>query len=114
MTGDPTSPSAGRYRVKRTEIRAETADMRVVEITLAPGEEVPWHHHSRVDDLFYGLAGTVAVITRAPAAETRLAPGDTTRVPAMRAHRVANAGAGDARFLLVQGPGGYDFVRDPP
>jgi len=40
-----------------------------------------------------------------------LAMGGTYRIPPKTAHLVANRSDSDARFLLVQGVGTYDFLR---
>ena len=107
-------PWETEYTITDTSIVAETADLRVLEITLGPGEEVPWHVHSQVDDIFYCLAGALEIYTRKPEATHALAPGETCRIPHGRGHRVVNAAPeGNTRFLLVQGPGTYDYVLLP-
>ncbi|MFP6758464.1 MAG: cupin domain-containing protein [Alphaproteobacteria bacterium] len=105
-----TRPWTSHYTVKATVIVAETADLRTLEITLGPGEAVPWHFHRQVEDIFYCLAGGIAVLTRGPEEDTRLRPGETCRVAARRPHRVNNTADTDSRFLIIQGPGKYDFV----
>ena len=105
-----TRPWTSHYTVKATVIVAETADLRTLEITLGPGEEVPWHFHHQVEGIFYCLAGGIAVLTRGPDADAQLQPGETCRVAARRPHRVINTADADSRFILVQGPGLYDFV----
>ncbi|MGI9491214.1 MAG: hypothetical protein ACR2QF_02185, partial [Geminicoccaceae bacterium] len=47
--------SHGRYETQDREIVAEGADLRVQVITLAPGQNVPWHYHSEITDSFVGL-----------------------------------------------------------
>ena len=113
MTDSDKRPWETQYRVAETKIVAESTDLRVLEITLDAGEAVPWHLHRHVDDHFYCLAGSIAVVTRKPDAETRLVPGESCLVPIGRAHRAANAADGPSRFVLVQGPGEYDFVPLP-
>ncbi len=43
----------------------------------------------------------------------RLAPGESCLVPKGRVHRALNPAPGTSRFVLVQGPGEYDFVPVP-
>ena len=75
--------------------------------TLAAGQAVPWHDHSRVTD-------TLLLPARADAGEDprpgRLPPGDTVAVGSNRPHRVEPTGDGGCRFLVVQGVGTYDYV----
>ncbi|MDP6953949.1 MAG: cupin domain-containing protein [Alphaproteobacteria bacterium] len=114
MSESAKRPWETEYRVAETKIVAETPDLRVLEITLDAGEAVPWHLHRNVDDRFYCLAGAIAVLTRKPDEEFHLGPGDTCLVPTGRAHEVRNAAAEHpSRFLIVQGPGEYDFVPVP-
>ena len=106
-------PWERHYRIADTQIIAETPTLRVLEVTLAAGEEVPWHLHREVEDIFYCIEGGIEILTRKPAKTVRLAVGETTRVPPGRAHRVVNSREGTTRFLLVQGPGTYDYVPVP-
>ena len=105
------SPEALPYKIKKRETVAEASGLSVRIFTLAPGETLPWHYHSAIDDIFFCLEGIVAVETRAPAAQHLLKPGERLSVPARQPHLVTNAGPGVSRYLLVQGVGEYDFVR---
>ncbi|MFI4988392.1 MAG: cupin domain-containing protein [Alphaproteobacteria bacterium] len=98
------------YTVKKREVVAETAELSVKVFTLAPGEQLPWHSHSAIDDIFFCLEGQVAVETRAPARTWLLRPGERCTVPARTEHLVTNADAKTSRYLLVQGIGTYDFI----
>jgi hypothetical protein len=69
------------YSIAGHDIVAEADGMRVQVMTLAAGEEVPWHYHTAVTDVFVGLEGTVVIETRAPRARHELAPGDHCVVP---------------------------------
>ena len=115
MTDAATRPWETHYQITDTTIVAETLDLRVLEITLGPGEEVPWHVHSKVDDTFYCLTGAIDILTRKPEETHALIPGQSCRVPRGRGHRVVNAAPADAtsRFVLIQGPGAYDYVPLP-
>jgi quercetin dioxygenase-like cupin family protein len=101
------------YRVKQIETLMAGADVLVRRLTLAPGEEVPWHRHTATDDLCVVLAGALRFERRSPDGERLLAPGDSEWTPAGMAHRLSNAGGADCTFLLVQGVGRRDFVPLP-
>lgn len=89
---------------------AETPELRVQILTLAAGEEVPWHYHTGITDSFVCLDGPMLVETRAPRKDHLLAAGESCEVHARTAHRVSGEGGGACRFLIVQGVGIYDFV----
>jgi len=98
------------YEVEKRETIAEAPGLRVRRLTLAPGQAVPWHHHTNITDTFFCLEGTVVIETRAPAATHVLAPGESHAVPPKCAHTVHGRDMGRCRFLNVQGVGEYDFV----
>ena len=100
----------GGYQVRRRELVAESAGLRVQILTLAAGQCVPWHLHSNIADTFVCLDGPMAIQTRDPAGETVLQPGETFAVAARRPHYVSGKDGGPCRFLIVQGVGKYDFV----
>ena len=100
------------YKVRRIHVVAKGADVLVREYTLDPGEAVPWHHHTTVSDHYYGLEGSVLVETRSPAAHHEIGVGETATVTPPTAHHVSNPTARPCRFLLVQGLGQHDFVRE--
>ena len=81
----------------------------MVVLTLATGQEVPWHWHTNVSDTFFCMAGPMVIETRAPRELVELKPGETHVVPAKRAHRVTGKGNGPCKFGLLQGVGTYDF-----
>jgi quercetin dioxygenase-like cupin family protein len=104
--------SAQSYAVKNIEIIASGSDLRARLYTLAPGDAIPWHFHSQINDWYFCLGGCLLIETRTLHADERLAPGDTYTIPPQTAHRVSNGGGdGDCRFLLLQGVGIYDFNR---
>lgn len=99
-----------------TTIVAQSPDVQVREFSLAPGEQVPWHHHSVVFDVFYCLEGTLTVqrmdiASRGRLDDVVLGQGESAKVQPGTAHRPVNLGQVDCRFLLVQGGGQYDFLR---
>ena len=104
-----TEPRTQPYVIEHREVVAETDTLRVSILTLATGQEVPWHHHSQVTDTFYCLEGTLSVETRLPDARHLLDIGESCAVPRMTAHRVTGHEGGRARFLIVQGVGTYDY-----
>lgn len=93
------------------ETLIETGDVRVRILSLALGEATAWHHHSAVTDRMVCLQGPVAVECRDPEARYELPAGGYCEVAVNRVHRVVNLSAGEARYLLVQGVGRYDFNR---
>lgn len=97
------------YPVEDYEIWSETPELRMVVLTLAAGQEVPWHWHSNVSDIFFCMKGPMTVETRAPREVFELNPGETCKVPARRAHRVTGKSGGACKFGLLQGIGTYDF-----
>jgi quercetin dioxygenase-like cupin family protein len=101
------------YTVKAIETIASAPGVLVREFTLAPGEEAPWHRHSEVSDRTYGLEGEVIVERRSPDERRVLTPGDACDVAPGVLHRVVNETAAQARYLLVQRGGAYDFKTEP-
>jgi quercetin dioxygenase-like cupin family protein len=99
------------YSVKSVEPVAIGNDVQARVFTLAPGEEIPWHFHSAVTDWYFVLEGALSIETRAPADSRLLTVGERYHIPPKTAHLIANRSDADARFLLVQGVGVYDFLR---
>ena len=111
------------YTIAGREVIAETPDLRVVLMTLAPNEATPWHRHSEITDTTFALSGAVRVEVRVdvPGAQggpdkelvdrRELFPGAPCRIEPGAVHRVVNAGSGPCSFLLVQGLGKYDFLK---
>ena len=102
------APAAGG----KTRIIAQTPDLRVVEYVLQPGDSLSWHHHSEVTDRFYCLEGLIGVELRDQAQKLLLRPGETCTVPPRVVHRSGNAVDCVSRYLLIQGIGRYDLVKD--
>jgi quercetin dioxygenase-like cupin family protein len=103
------SESESLYTVQSREVVAATPDLRMVVLTLAAGQEVPWHWHSAVSDHFICLEGPMVVETRAPQELFDLTPGQRCTVPARRAHHVSGKNGGPCKFAILQGVGTYDF-----
>jgi len=100
------------YRVRRIHVVAKGADVLVREYTLDRGEFIPWHHHTSVTDYYYALEGKVVVETRNPLARHEVGVGQTASVTPPTAHHVSNPGTTPCRFLLIQGIGQHDFIKD--
>jgi quercetin dioxygenase-like cupin family protein len=98
------------YEVERRALHAERPGFRISELQISPTQKVPWHFHNNVQDTFYVIEGHIRVFLRTPDADIRLAPGDVYRVPPRRPHLVRNDGQTSATFLVLQGPGEYDYV----
>ncbi|HEV8624710.1 MAG TPA: cupin domain-containing protein [Acidimicrobiia bacterium] len=95
--------------IETFEIVAETPELRMVLLTLAEGQEVPWHLHSEVTDTFFCVEGPMVVETRDPVERHDLVAGGMCTVPAGRPHRVSGKGGGRCKFGVLQGVGAYDF-----
>ena len=102
--------TTGDYEIESQEVLAEGADMRVMLLTLAAGQSVPWHYHSEIADTFVCLEGKVVVQTRAPHDVRELAPGERFTVDPKTAHATAGKDKSRCKFMLVQGVGVYDFM----
>lgn len=103
-------PWDNQFEVANVDVVAETPELRVIELTLAPGECVPWHAHPENADIFYPVQGTIDIHEKMPETVTRIGVGETHTVPARRAHLVHNPTAETIRFLNIQGPGAYDYL----
>ena len=99
-----------RYTIEDRQLIAETPDLRVQILTLANGQEVPWHCHTTVTDTFICLEGPMVVKTKTADADHELQPGDSCSVPPNTAHQVAGKNGGRCRFVIVQGVGKYDYI----
>lgn len=96
---------------RKPKVLVQTADVRIVEYTMKPGDRHPWHYHSAVSDRVYCLEGLIGVDWREPAQRTVLRPGESCETPPSTIHHVSNAGDGTSRYLLVQALGTYDYIR---
>jgi quercetin dioxygenase-like cupin family protein len=102
--------ASASYEIENRELVAETPSLRVLVLTLARGQRVPWHRHSNVTDTFFCLEGPMVVETRSPDARYELMAGDSCAVPPKTDHEVRGKDDGRCRFALVQGVGTYDFI----
>lgn len=97
------------YKVDAVDIIAELPELVVSEITMSPGQEVPWHYHNNVADTFYCLSGCT-LIRHGDSGEAKLKPGESISVPSCTPHQVECEGDESCRLLIIQGIGEYDFV----
>ena len=93
----------------KSEVVAQSDDVRFTLYTLEPGGQIPWHFHSEVTDWFICREGTFTVDAQAPDSSVTLNAGEMHEMPARRVHRVVNTGDSTCRFALVQVLGKYDF-----
>lgn len=113
MNQENTRPWETEYEIEATDILAETPDLRVLKITLAPGQSIPWHYHTAIVDQFYCIEGDLRVETKGGRQVFELTAGDECQVEPKTAHFVSNNTRSRCRFLLVQGVGSYDFCAIP-
>nr|WP_169050416.1 cupin domain-containing protein [Brenneria salicis]NMN90645.1 Cupin domain-containing protein [Brenneria salicis ATCC 15712 = DSM 30166]RBP66859.1 cupin domain [Brenneria salicis ATCC 15712 = DSM 30166]RLM32157.1 hypothetical protein BHG07_01935 [Brenneria salicis ATCC 15712 = DSM 30166] len=104
-------PASPAYEVERIEVVLKTDDVLARVFTLVPGDKVPWHYHKLSSDHYFVLAGTLTITTELPADCVTLTPGERWRVDPQTHHEVSNQGDTPARFLLLQGVGGYDWIK---
>lgn len=107
---DAVKDASHLYEVERRARHAERPGFRISELQIGPKQQVPWHRHTRIQDTFYVLEGTIRVFVRDPKEDVTLAPGETYAVRPGRPHLVTNAGSTSATFLVLQGLGEYDYV----
>lgn len=98
------------YEVERRVRHAERPGFRISELQISPSQFVPWHCHTRISDTFYVIEGSIKLLLFDPDEEVVLNPGESYVVRKRRPHRVENAGATSATFLVLQGVGEYDYV----
>jgi quercetin dioxygenase-like cupin family protein len=106
----PVKDSSHLYEVERRARHAERPGFRITELQISPAQQVPWHSHTNVQDIFYVLQGRIRLFLRDPKEDVTLAPGETYAVRSGRPHLVTNPGSTSATFLVLQGLGEYDYV----
>jgi mannose-6-phosphate isomerase-like protein (cupin superfamily) len=107
---DAVKDASHLYEVERRARHAERPGFRISELQISPTQQVPWHHHTHIQDTFYVLDGELRIFLRDPREDVRLTPGQTYAVRPGRAHLVTNPGQRSATFLVLQGIGEYDYV----
>lgn len=94
---------------KTEAVLIKTRDVSVRILVLAPGEIAPWHYHREITDHMFCLSGRLDIQFQSPGQTLSLQPGQRCEVSPGRVHRVVNSTDQEARYLLVQGVGVYDF-----
>ena len=107
---DKTDPGAA-YTVNRVEMVMKTDGVLARVFHLVPGDRIPWHRHELSSDHYFVLDGTLTITTDHPAGVLTLGPGERGRVDPGTHHEVSNTGDAPVRFLLLQGTGGYDWIK---
>lgn len=107
------------YTVSSRKVVVQGSDVHVKEFRLVAGEEIPWHRHSHMFDVFYCLEGRLEIDLAEVRTGRRLPgivlnTGESARVEAGTAHRPHNPGPRVCRFLLIQGVGKYDYIPYQP
>jgi quercetin dioxygenase-like cupin family protein len=100
----------GSYKAEARFTLAEAPGLRVRQLSLAAGQCVPWHYHSKITDTFFCMKGPMCVKTRDPDAEFILEAGETIAIPPGRPHYAAGYEHQACQFMIVQGVGTYDYV----
>jgi uncharacterized cupin superfamily protein len=98
---DTPNPTSGKKEVDEA-VGAEAFGFNVYEVR--PGEQIPWgyHSHPNHEELFYVLAGAVAVETEE--GTVRAESGDAVFVAPGEKNRAHNDGEETARVLAVGAP----------
>ena len=91
-------------------IKTENVLVRVMELEKDALTE--WHYHSEVSDYFVCLNGVVRVESKSPDEVIILHPGRRVEIKPPQVHRVINAHTDKSEYLLVQGVGTYDFIKE--
>ena len=107
-----TEPKDLPYSIQNRELIARAVGLKVQILTLAAGEEIPWHSHTIIDDNFFCMKGPMIIETRRPQNTHQLRPGQTLKVPSGKPHRVTGRFGGPCQFLLVQGVGEHDWIPE--
>jgi mannose-6-phosphate isomerase-like protein (cupin superfamily) len=82
----------------------------LLEASLAPGEDVPRHVHTREDETYYVLSGELEAAVGGKVFVLRA--GDCLIAPRDIPHRLRNPGIVENRYLLMFSPPGFDeFLR---
>ncbi len=108
----PALDKTGNYKVKRVEPVVADSDVRARIFTLASGETIPWHYHKKCTNYYFVLEGVLSITTREPEEKVKsIRAGSNDKIAPGTAHLIANGGATDCRFLLLQGVGDYDWIK---
>jgi quercetin dioxygenase-like cupin family protein len=87
-------------------VKASEGGLGLVEASIPPGSGPPPHRHTREDEAFYLLAGTLEIT--ADQETVHAAAGDFVHLPRGTLHSFTNPGADPARALILVTPGGFE------
>lgn len=110
-TPDAASKTAPAYHVDRIEVVMRTADVLARVFNLVPSDKIPWHQHKLSSDHYFVLSGTLTINTDFPSDTVTLNQGERWRVDPGTHHEISNVSAEPVSFLLLQGTGGYDWIK---
>jgi quercetin dioxygenase-like cupin family protein len=83
----------------------------LIEMLWPPNLEVPLHVHTREDELFHVLEGTISY--RIGDSRSKASPGHTVFAPRNIPHGFTVTSPQPARYLIVYSPAGFEeFVRE--
>jgi len=88
----------------------EGRPMRVAEFDLAAGCAGEWHYHHWIEEHCYALDHELHVDIVGQATQV-LRGGQRCAIAAEKVHRVRNPGAKTLRYLVIQGPGLFDYQQ---
>jgi len=100
------------HKVRTEEIILKTENTAVRVIEILNNTITPWHHHTHITDNCFCLTGVIKVHTKNPDNTVILKPGERHTISAGIIHSVENATSSNAKYLLVQGTGAYDFIEN--
>ena len=99
--------------MKREEIIIQTENVKVRVIELQPAENAPFHFHTEITDNMFGISGEIIVSMKNPIEKVSLKPGVHCKIEPGRIHQVINNLKNEnSKYLLVQGVGTYDFIKE--
>jgi quercetin dioxygenase-like cupin family protein len=107
-----TEVRAPNYRVKSVRPVMVGSDMQARLFVLAPGETIPWHHHTNSSDHYFVLDGILTALTRYPERTHPVSAGSHFAILPGTPHLITNRSKTDCRFLLLQGVGSFDWIRE--
>jgi len=83
----------------------------LLEMSLAPGMDVPRHTHTREDETYYVLSGELEVFVGERVFILR--QGDTLIAPRNIPHQLRNSGKAENHYLLMFSPSGFEeFLKE--
>ncbi len=98
-------------RVKETATIINENGVRVIEFLIDPESRGAWHYHSYLSESCYCLKGLLSIDIEG-SKTTILQPGEKCEVAAGVRHRVYNEAQIPCAFLVIQGIGEYDFIKN--